>query len=376
MEFLQHKKAYCLAKKGELMRRRHSMIKRLFCLSVVMHCCFFVFGASGVDDENVIILDDSSWSGDVFIFQVSSGSPIQKELAKNVSRFAIARSGHFVLKDKDGNWFKGRVDASLTVAKRAIKSVPLDVTRAAISEDGKRIAWVNTALPKSELIVEGYDGDKPTVLRVISKNGLIAAPAWSPDGNLLAYYYGPPGAETKDGFILMLLDVSSAGNQPVPITPPSRWTRPTPLRGSPPLWSPDGKFLRFEGRYDDDLSKCSYIVSVDGKQLRPATFGWWDQEGKLGYGLKQEDQGLNEFIITEEDALQKGQKKSFSIKHRIKLTGSRGIVAISPSARKVAYIENDKEALLFDSETGKTVSLDSRIVNALTRLIWINPTGR
>jgi hypothetical protein len=349
------------------------MIKCLFCLLAAINCILFVYGAGGTDGEEVIVLDNSSTiSHDVLILQVASGSPLRKELAKNVSDFEITHSGHFILRDLTQGWFKGRVDSSLTVTKQALKTVPHNITRVAISEDGKRIAWENSDLAKSELIVEEYSADKSKVLRVISKNGIISAPSWSPDGSRLAYYYGPPGAEVRDGYILMVLDVNSASNQPDRLAAPSLWTRLSPCRPDPPQWSPDGKFIRFEARYDEDVNKTNYVVSADGKQLAPAEFSAWDREGGRGYGFKRESNGPGEFLITESDILPTEEKGSLKIKYRLTVSGTPIGVVLSPSATKVAYMQNDKEAYIYDSTTGKTSSI-GKLASIACRLMWIDP---
>jgi Tol biopolymer transport system component len=355
--------------------RRGSMIARLFFLFMAMNCCFFVVGASDIDNEEVLVLDNSlTMSHEVLILQVSSGKPVQKELAKQVSYFEITRSGHFIMKDLSQRWFKGSIDSSLNVTKQELKLVPRNITRALISEDGNRIAWVNTNPIKSNLVVDEYNGDQSKVLRIISDKGFISAPSWSPDGNMLAYYSGPPSAAARDGFSLMLLNVNSANNQPERIAPPSLPTRLTPIRPTPPLWSPDGKSIRFEARYDDDFFNRTYIVWVGNKQLMPVSFDIYDPDGERVYELNQEAPGLSRFLITESNILKEKQGKNLQIRHRLELPNGFRVVVLSSSAKRVAYFGKDWDVFIYDTTTERTISFGN--YNSEGSFYWINPAKR
>ena len=78
------------------------MIIRLFCIFAAIACCLFIFGANNLHAEEVLILKNygAMYSNEILIVRVSSGVPISKELARNMSDFRITESGHFLMKDK------------------------------------------------------------------------------------------------------------------------------------------------------------------------------------------------------------------------------------------------------------------------------------
>jgi Tol biopolymer transport system component len=89
---------------------------------------------------------------------------------------------------------------------------------------------------------------------------MIAAygrPAWSPDGKLLAFASGTPGA--LDIYVLGL----QAHAQPVDIT------RGPPGNDQNPSWSPDGRSIAFESNRDGNSE--IYAMSSDGGGVRNVT---------------------------------------------------------------------------------------------------------
>jgi hypothetical protein len=305
-------------------------------------CWFFIFGVAFVQGEEALV---ARCMGSYFILKDSSGEPIQIKLADNVADFEITQSGHFIMADdRTHSWFKGRVDSSLIVKKQFLRSAPgiKSNSQIAISEDGKRVAWANYGPNKSDLIIEEYSENQPTVMCRLTIDGLILAPSWSPDGRLLAFFAGPPEALVRDGFSLMLLDMNSANNHPVSIAPPSLPTRLTPAR-STLSWTPDGKFIQFEANYEDKFSpNLTYLVSVDGRRMILFnSHGTWNKDGKHLYVIKGKGKSPtipDEHVAAEVEIFQNDKERPIL---DLKIPG--GILEsfqISPSAKKVAYIQN------------------------------------
>lgn len=340
-----------------------------------------IFGGGGPKNNNEMVVLDAF--GDVSILQITSNGPMHKEIASNVYGFNICRSGHFVMRDiKTNSWIKGRIDSSLNITKQAISPISLEgintgqSANAAISEDGKRIAWT-IGYPKTDLIVQEYDGDQAKIIRTISTKGIVLLPSWSPNGHLLAYYYGPPEAQMRDGFSLMLISVDDPDSQPVSVAPPSLHIGMlNPTRSERPLWSPNGKSILFQGRYRDDEPYMGfYVVSVDGTNLMSSIRGGgrsatWDREGMRVYSIGRNDLGLD--VITDMDVLENQGKENYS--RTIKLSDKPKHYSVSPSGEKVSYLRDDRELFIYDAATDQTIPFGRIKIDLRAKYFWINPS--
>ena len=253
-------------------------------------------------------------------------------------------------------------------------SIPANVYSVAISGDGKRVAWTPIKTPqRSELTVEEYVGGESKILHKISVDGYISAFSFSPNGDLLSYFQGPPEATHSDGFSLMLLDMKNLEKQPLEIAPPSMPTRPINPGRSDPSWSPTGELILFEARYksEETLRGSYYIVSIDGRILGPSSGGIWDQDGRyIRDRMKIGDLSSNDYIVIEMDVSSYKEKRYTD--DIIKLGSSSPVSwsSLSPSGQKIAYIMN-KEIFVYDTIKKTTVSYgtsqDSR------KFFWIFP---
>jgi Tol biopolymer transport system component len=155
----------------------------------------------------------------------------------------------------------------------------------AVSPDGTKIAYTSTVpfelppnvperirrqFPKlppsrlgfSEFALLDLSGGSGSI-QVIGVGGAAAVPAygrpaWSPDGNQLAFASGTPGQ--LDVYVLDALRPSLA---PVNITPN------TPGNDQNPSWSPDGRSIAFESNRDGNSE--IYVASPDGTGARNLT---------------------------------------------------------------------------------------------------------
>jgi len=104
------------------------------------------------------------------------------------------------------------------------------------SPDGKHLAFVRYASPKENvLIVSNFDGSEARELAKHSSPDFFStmAPAWSPDGSLIACVY----QNTSGGYYENVVSVSIADGTEAPITP-QRWWQVGQV-----VWLADGKGL-------------------------------------------------------------------------------------------------------------------------------------
>jgi hypothetical protein len=210
-------------------------------------------------------------------------SVLLEDVAQNAGRssFQCAQSGRFIYRSSVGTWYVGDAKSGETPVPIPASLVPDNPDYAAVSNRGERIVWTKHRFGNSGRAASLTLTDlREEVNYTIPKEGLLLHPAWSPDDAYIAYYHGPPGAEVMDGFTLMRLD-PDADDAPREreLAPPSMWTRLTPVRDRPPEWSPDGRRLFFEARYDPKIPPPwpGYHVDAAGREppKRSDGFMWY-----------------------------------------------------------------------------------------------------
>jgi TolB protein len=153
------------------------------------------------------------------------------------------------------------------------------------SPDGNWIAYTSTHDDNQELYLARPDGGQKR--RLTSDPALDAHPAWSPDGRRIAF-----ATDRWGDLELAVLDVESG-----------HITRLTQSRGLDdyPAWSPDGKSIAFTSNRDRNLE--IYTIHTDGANPRNATaspslenFPTWTSDGRLTF-VSNFDGGFDVYIL-------------------------------------------------------------------------------
>lgn len=140
------------------------------------------------------------------------------------------------------------------------------------SADGSRIAYMNSGDLYGVFVIDS-DGKNPQQL---SNLGYESIAGWSPDGSTL--YYAIPGS-SGDGFLLRSVNVGSGDTQDLFVLKDS--SRKEPM----PAVSPSGKWIAYRASDNSSL----YMMGMDGSEVRllldnPATAIngiAWEREGNL-----------------------------------------------------------------------------------------------
>jgi TolB protein len=122
---------------------------------------------------------------------------------------------------------------------------------------GSQIAWVSGRTGLPQIYVMGSDG---TNVQQVTDTGYAVSPAWSPNGQLLAFswmrHYGPGAPGSEDIYIM---DIVS-----------KQWVQLTHDGGRNdfPSWSPDGRHIVFQSNRSGSLQIWSMLANgTNQKQL-------------------------------------------------------------------------------------------------------------
>ena len=210
----------------------------------------------------------ASWMGDQFVRWSPEGDRVL--FTQGAVLYAVS---------EDGAWLKeiARGEATPPPGRRDVIGTMVAFD---ISPDGKHVAYSTCEYPKGDLgglrggltwkeIVElhhyqiavaGIDGTRPRQLT--NYGGFDNYPAWSPDGERIAYLSGGDPIFGPNRARLMTMAADGSG-------PGGVVTGFESLALRPPAWSPDGTRLAFAG--DDGKSGLS-IFTV--RATAPTCDGW------------------------------------------------------------------------------------------------------
>lgn len=180
----------------------------------------------------------------------------------------------------EGTLWRSRIDGS---EKRQLTSPPLAVMNPRWSPDGKLIAFMDQSNGERRQMSQGKanriyaissDGGGPALL--LSGAG-FGDPTWSPDGNLLAYSYGEPGAIVTKTEV-RILDLRTMKSTTLPGSA-GMWS---------PRWSPDGRYLvAIIGPSAGPISRMTLFnfATNTWQELIAGGGGWdcWSRDSKFVY---------------------------------------------------------------------------------------------
>ena len=130
-------------------------------------------------------------------------------------------------------------------------------TSPAWSPDGEKVAWVNNATGRAQIYVADADGRN--VRRFAPSSGYDNSPSWSPDGRSILFTSGRDGTGTTEIY------VADADGSNV------RRLTFRPLEDGGPVWSPDGTTIAWFSRETNRDKFHIYLMNADGSNQRRLT---------------------------------------------------------------------------------------------------------
>jgi Tol biopolymer transport system component len=129
------------------------------------------------------------------------------------------------------------------------------------SRDGKRIAFRSDRAGRAEIYVMNADGSGQTNLTRNPANDV--EPTWSPDGKMIAF------RSDRDGYA-QIYAMNADGSDQIRISPggDSEVIAP-PATDAFPAWSPDGERIAFDHNIPGNAE--IYVMNADGSDRRPLT---------------------------------------------------------------------------------------------------------
>lgn len=149
------------------------------------------------------------------------------------------------------------VNASGTNPKRITYSAGGDTSPAWNPRTGQQVAFVSDRGGIPQVYMMNADGTNVEKLRLPDTMGYVIDPAWSPNGQLLAFSWRRPSGN----YDIYVMDVASG--QLVEITRDAG-------RNERPSWAPDGRHIVFESTRSG--SRQIWTMLADGSQPRQLTF--------------------------------------------------------------------------------------------------------
>jgi TolB protein len=206
-------------------------------------------------------------------------APAASAAARTRIAFTSARNGFAKVWLLDGD------------GERQLTSGPMDDVRPTWSPDGTHIAFArgvgyqSTNVPPEATIVE-VDVATGTETVLLEQPGVVfGSPAWSPDGNRLAYSKGTPDMN----FGLDVLDLHTGRS--TELVPPTG-------KNTYPSWSPDGRWIAFNAGVamaivSSTAPSAPRVLDITGSTYAPA----WGARGLIAFASDRDGAGRQLYTI-------------------------------------------------------------------------------
>jgi Tol biopolymer transport system component len=207
-------------------------------------------------DPDQVLAFAGTWN--LFIADADGSHPRQLTLDENVGEIEW---------NPQGDWIAGTIDQGQGIARfdphEGMEGVLAEEEAGpflsiSLSPDGGRLLYQSTVGNSEATDIFVLDLGSGRRTRV-TRGGGSFTPAWSPDGTMIAYSLAEE-----------IVTVPATGG---PIHKITRCRLPSCIGDLRPSWSPDGSQLAFVRQEDGGASFQTYVVDVDGSDLRRLTSG-------------------------------------------------------------------------------------------------------
>ena len=344
-----------------------SLLNRVLMLALSAQVMLASPSASAAKHNRVLVIAAPKTTRRVALLKVHEDVVNLLGTLLDVHSFATSESGKIIYRDSARNWYKGDVSSSASRIAVPPGIIPAGAEGIALANQGKRLAFVARRGTISRLIIADLrSGSRKTL---ITHEGYIKAPSWAPGGSRIAYYLAPPTAPRQDGYRLAIAQLDEPHAIQKLISPPSLWTRLSPGRSDPPLWSPDGSMLIFEARYrSQEPVAFNYIVHVDGSGLRAFVRGTWSEDGERLLTLRTSGTAHTGYLHT---LAYLNRADSYLALKDLGIDLPRNCINCkwSPDAHYVAFTTADNAAYLLNVRSRKVRTLMP--ADAFSTLYWV-----
>lgn len=330
-------------------------------VSLIATLLGIVLSAAYGDD---IIVDSHNTSGPVTLHKFTNEGSQSINISTNPSYFHCNKEGHFIIREAE-KWYIGNVEALdlNPISKIPVQPPSEHISDAVISPKGGLIAWID----QNSLFVTVADSSQTNAVYSFSTNGIISKASWSPTNPQIAFFY-ENREEITGMYSLMMIDFEES-KYPKQLTEPSFQSHLSLTHGFPPKWSPDGKKILFEGRFDmkDKFGAC-YIYEIDSGKRMPTEFGKWASDSSGLYAVRELSSGdgyaLYLLKFNPDGSLNEERVGS----DKVVFPETFWTFSVSPSGSRIAIVA-DENVFIVDAKSG--VLIEKYNCTVMSEIYWV-----